>query len=81
MLICGDDEDEYIRKVEAKVQNIEAGKETVNDKALHRLLDCRICPDDYNFAELYGMYSFASALRMFDPLICGDDEDEYLCGT
>jgi len=84
MLICGDDEDEYRRKVEAKVHTIEAG--TVNDKALHKLLDCRICPEDYNFAELYGMYSFASALRMLDPPTrnphyCRGYDACYPCGT
>jgi len=76
---------EFRRKVKLKVQKIE-GKRTVNDEALQRLPDCRICPDEHNFAEIYGMYSFASKLRMFDPpswnpQSCRGYDTCYPCGS
>jgi len=85
MLICGLKEMAFLESVKSKVQKIK-GKWTVNDETLQRLLDCRICPDEHNFAEIYGMYSFASQLLMFDPpswnpQVCRGYNACYPCGS
>merc|ERR1711957_443455 len=56
MQICGMDESKYEKSVKGKVKQIE-GEGPVHQEALLRLIDHRICPDEYNFEEIYAMYS------------------------
>eukprot|EP00588_Corethron_pennatum_P007214 CAMPEP_0194298344 /NCGR_PEP_ID=MMETSP0169-20130528/60114_1 /TAXON_ID=218684 /ORGANISM="Corethron pennatum, Strain L29A3" /LENGTH=511 /DNA_ID=CAMNT_0039048321 /DNA_START=218 /DNA_END=1750 /DNA_ORIENTATION=+ len=85
MRICGMEELDFEESVRSKVKKIEGGG-TVDQKAEQRLIKHRICPDAHNFAEIYGMYSFAQNLRIFDPpalnpQYCRGYDSAHPCGT
>jgi len=81
----GMDESKYEKSVKDKVKQIE-GKGPVHQEALLRLIDHRVCPDEYNFEEIYAMYSIAKNLRIFDPPAnnphyCRGYDSAYPCGS